>query len=57
MLTDNSLVRRHYNVVLLQVLRRHTTGCTIVDGVTQSAWRAVILNLLFPVGKHRKWNN
>jgi hypothetical protein len=54
MLTDNGLVSSHDDVVVLQFLRRHTTRCTIVDSVTQSAWHTVILGLLFPVGKDGK---
>ena len=57
MLTDNSLVRSYDDVIVLQFLRRHTARCAIVDYVTQSVGHTVVLDLLFPVGKHGKWDN
>ena len=57
LVTDNRLVRSYDDVIALQFLRRHTTRCAIVDYVTQSVGHAVVLNLLFPVGKDGKWDN
>lgn len=55
-LADHYIVRRHHDIVLLQVVgRERARRRAVIDAVCKGSVLAVLFDLGIPVGENRKW--